>query len=72
MFFKMKRETKKKVGEWLMDISKYMLTAVLISSIFKDFENKWVIYIVGTVAVSISLYIGVDMFDKNSKNNKTK
>jgi len=64
----MKKETKKKIGEWLMDVSKYMLTAVVISSIFKDFENKWVIYVVGIAAVSVSLYIGVDMFDKNSKN----
>ena len=31
-------QTKKKIAEWLMDIAKYMLTAVLISSIFKDFE----------------------------------
>ena len=64
----MQKETKKKIGEWLMDVAKYMLTAVVISTIFKDFENIWVIYCVGFAAVSISLYIGVDMFDKNSKN----
>jgi len=40
----MKQESKKKIGEWLLDVSKYMLTAVLISTIFKDLENKWVIY----------------------------
>ena len=64
----MKKETKKKIGEWLMDVSKYMLTAVLISTIFKDLENKWIIYVIGFIAVMISLYIGIDMFDKNSKN----
>ena len=64
----MKKETKKKIGEWLMDVSKYMLTAVVISTIFKDFENKWAVYVVGFIAVAISLYIGVDLFDKNSKN----
>jgi len=64
----MKKETKKKIGEWMMDISKYMLTAVLISTIFKDIENKWIIYVIGFVAVAFSLYIGIDMFDKNSKN----
>jgi len=51
-----------------MDVSKYMLTAVLISTIFKDLENKWVVYLVGFIAVIFSLYIGVDLFDKNSKN----
>jgi len=64
----MKKDTKKKIGEWLMDVSKYMLTAVLISTIFKDLENKWVVYLVGFIAVIFSLYIGVDLFDKNSKN----
>ena len=67
-FFDMQKETKKKIGEWMMDVAKYMLTAVIISTIFKDFENKWVVYGVGFVAVAISLYIGVDLFDKNSKN----
>ena len=64
----MKKDTKKKIGEWLMDVSKYMLTAVLISSIFKDFENKWAIYAVCTIGVIVSFYIGANMFDKNSKN----
>ena len=64
----MKKETKKKIGEWLMDVSKYMLTAVIISTIFKDLENKWIIYIVGFIAVIFSLYIGIGLFDKNSKN----
>lgn len=67
-YFDMQKETKKKIGEWLMDIAKYMLTAVVISTIFKDFENKWVVYGVGFVAVAITLYIGIDVFDKNSKN----
>ena len=64
----MKNATKKKIAEWLMDVSKYMLTAVIISTIFKDLENKWTIYFVGFVAVIFSLYIGVNMFDKNSNN----
>ena len=34
----MQTQTKKKIAEWLMDIAKYMFTAVLISSIFKDFN----------------------------------
>jgi len=64
----MKKETKKEMGKWLMDVAKFMLTAVVISTIFKDFENKWVVYLVGLVAVAVSFYIGVDLFDKNSKN----
>jgi len=63
-----KNQTKKKIAEWLMDIAKYMLTAVLISSIFKDFENKWIIYVSCSVSVLLILYIGVNLFDKNSNN----
>jgi len=64
----MKTQTKEKIAEWLMDIAKYMLTAVLLSSIFKDFENKWLVYISCSVSVLLILYIGVSLFDKNSNN----
>ena len=67
IFRYMKQESKKKIGEWLLDVSKYMLTAVLISTIFKDLENKWLIFIGCSIAVVISFYIGIDFFDKNSK-----
>ena len=65
----MKTQTKKKFAEWLMDIAKYMLTAILLSSIFKDFENKWLVYISCSVSVFLILYIGINMFDKNSNNS---
>jgi low affinity Fe/Cu permease len=64
----MQTQTKKKIAEWLMDIAKYMFTAVLISSIFKDFENKWLVYVSCSVSVLLLLYIGVNLFDKNSNN----
>ena len=63
----MKKETKKKMGEWLMDVAKYMLTAVLISSIFKDIDNKWAVYSVCIVGVFLSFYLGANMFDRNTK-----
>jgi len=40
IFYQMKKETKKKIGEWLMDVSKYMLTAVLISTILKTLKTN--------------------------------
>ena len=65
----MKAQTKKKIAEWLMDIAKYMLTAILISSVFKDFENKWLVYVSCSVSVFLILYIGISLFDKNSNNS---
>lgn len=37
---------RKEFGKWLMDIAKYMTTALLLSSVFGDMENPW---IMGTV-----------------------
>ena len=35
---------KEKLGNYLIDISKYVLTGIVISSLFKDFgENKYLI-----------------------------
>ncbi len=34
---------KKELGKWLMDVAKYMTTALLLSSAFGDMENPWVV-----------------------------
>ena len=65
----MKVQTKKKIAEWLMDIAKYMFTAILISSVFKDFENKWLVYVSCSISVLLILSIGINLFDKNSNNS---
>ena len=46
---------KEKLGNYLIDISKYVLTGVVISSFFKDFgESQFLVYGLG-VTVSVSL-----------------
>ena len=36
---------KEKLGNYLIDISKYIFTGVVIASLFKDMgDNKWLIY----------------------------
>jgi len=66
----MKQESKKKIGEWLLDVAKYMLTAVLISTAFKDFENKLAIYAICVILTIFIFYIGISMFDKNTTKKK--
>ena len=34
---------KKEIGKWLMDIAKYITTAVLLSAVFRDMESPWVV-----------------------------
>jgi hypothetical protein len=49
---------KKEFGKWLMDIAKYMTTALLLSSTFGDMENPWVITSV-IVASAVTLVAGL-------------
>lgn len=44
-----------KLGSYFVDVSKYILTGVVISSLFKDFEDKVLIYIVG-IALGLLLF----------------
>ncbi|KAA6301511.1 MAG: hypothetical protein EZS26_002255 [Candidatus Ordinivivax streblomastigis] len=42
------------LANWLVDISKYLMTGILLTSIFKDFESKTVLY-----AVSFLISVGI-------------
>lgn len=48
---------RKEFGKWLMDIAKYIITAVVLSSVFGEIES-WVLYVIGIVSVAITLLIG--------------
>jgi cytochrome b subunit of formate dehydrogenase len=50
---------KKELGKWLMDIAKYIATAVLISSFLGGFGQKWIMYLVGVITVILSLLLGL-------------
>lgn len=42
---------KREFGKWLMDISKYMVTALLLSSAFGDMDTWWVIGLVVMISL---------------------
>jgi hypothetical protein len=50
---KTKKEARKEGGKWLLDISKYMLTAILLSSIFTDFGGVW-LYVAAIGAIALT------------------
>ena len=52
---------KKELGKWLMDIAKYITTAVVLTSIFGEVEQQWIIYAGGTLAVALSVGCGFDL-----------
>ena len=49
---------KKEFGKWLMDIAKYIATAVIISSVFVDTERT-TLYIAATISVVLTLSVGL-------------
>ena len=58
---------RKELGKWLMDISKYIVTAVVLSSIFGDLNEKWMIYVGGVVATLLTLIFGL-LLQREKKN----
>jgi len=59
---------KKELGKWLMDIAKYMTTAVLLSSLFSDIDNwPWYVYLLIVLAVLITLGVGLLMFKEKKE-----
>lgn len=50
---------KKELGNWLMDIAKYLATAVLLTSFFNDLKEEWVMYVSVTAAIIITLGWGL-------------
>jgi len=59
---------KEKFGNYLIDISKYVLTGVVISSFFKDVgESKFLIYGIGFVFSVIALISGLVLTNKRKE-----
>jgi hypothetical protein len=50
---------KKEIGKWFMDIAKYVATAILISSFLGGFNEKWLMYVVGAILVTLCFTIGL-------------
>lgn len=46
---------KKELGKWLMDIAKYMTTALLISSVFSDMQDGLIFALVLLATISTLL-----------------
>lgn len=54
---KVSDKAKEKIGDWLLDIAKYMLTAVLLTAIFSGVTDwKWYWY-VAVVAIIVLLFV---------------
>ena len=61
---------KKEIGKWFMDIAKYVATAVLISSFLGGLQQKWLMYVAGTVVVGVFLFLGMYLLNTKKINKK--
>jgi hypothetical protein len=60
---------KEKFGNYLIDISKYVFTGVVITSFFKDFgESKTIIYGAGIIFSISALLTGLILTNKRKEN----
>ena len=58
---------RKELGKWLLDIAKYLVTAVLLASVFSDIEEKWAVYIVVSIAIIFTLGFGIYLVKDKTK-----
>ena len=64
----MENETKKEFGKLLIDIAKYVITAIIVSSFFKSFGDTWIIYVFGGMAATLLLVGGFWAVNQSNKN----
>ena len=55
---------KENLGKYLIDISKYVVTGVIITSMFRDINDKSLIYILGVIVALIALIVGLILTNK--------
>lgn len=55
---------KRELGIWLMDIAKYIITAVVLTSIFGTMDGTWAVWS-GIVAVLLTLFGGLWLVKEN-------
>ena len=64
-FYKILFMWKEKLGNYLIDISKYVFTGVIVSSFFRDFgENILILYGLGTTISLLTLVLGLVLTSK--------
>jgi len=57
------------LGKWLLDISKYLVTAMLLATAFSDMSNPWIVIVV-IISAALTLLGGLWLIDKSKKKNQ--
>ena len=54
-------------ANWLIDVSKYMMTGVILSAFFRDMESKLLFYVVSIAFLVLILVIGIKIKNKEDE-----
>ena len=57
-------QRKEKFADFLIDVAKYVLTGVVITSLFNDVTDKTTIYLIGLGVVCVTLFLGLSLTSK--------
>lgn len=60
---------RKELGKWLMDVAKYMTTALLLTTIFKDM-SELVIFWIAFFTALLALFCGLILVNDSNDNKK--
>ena len=63
---------KREFGKWLLDIAKYMVTALLLATIFKDMYDPIIIYMVVILSFVILIFGLYVIYDSDQEEKKLK
>lgn len=63
-------KVREEIGKWLMDVAKYVATAVLISTFLGEFTSRWVIYVIGILSVILLMWMGLWFIAKTNQEKK--
>jgi hypothetical protein len=62
------KSRKEKLSNYLIDISKYVMTGVVIASLFRDLDdNSLLLYLVGLFIAFMALGVGLVLTDKKER-----
>jgi hypothetical protein len=61
---------KEKLGNYLIDVSKYIITGVVITSLFKDLSSRIAIYVGGFLFSLLALIVGLILVNSFNKNGR--
>ena len=58
---------KKELGKWFLDIAKYIITAVVLATIFNQIDNVQVTAAIGVLTEAITLSVGLYLLNDKKK-----